>query len=118
MTVTNENNCTATATTTVDYLLNQVYIPNVFTPNNDAKNDYFWVYGNTDVARVAKMSVYDRDNKLLFYTENKAINDEPSGWDGLFNGQKILPGVFVYFIEIEFANGKKEVFKGDVTLIR
>jgi hypothetical protein len=28
------------------------------------------------------------------------------------------PGVFAYFVEVEFDNGSRETFRGNVTLIR
>jgi len=43
-------------------------------------------------------------------------NDPTFGWDGMMKGQKVNPAVFVYVAEIEFVDGQKIVYKGDVTV--
>jgi hypothetical protein len=45
-------------------------------------------------------------------------NDWTNGWDGTFKGQRLNPGVFVYYAEIELVNGETVIRKGDVTLLR
>ncbi len=44
-------------------------------------------------------------------------NDNQVGWDGIFNGNYVNQGVYVYFAEIEFANGTVETLKGSFTVI-
>lgn len=99
-----------------------VYIPNMFTPNNDGKNDYFTVYGGVNVKRINKLKIFDRWGELVFEKENLPPNLEPEGWDGsIKNKSGSLPyntAVFVYWAEVEFINGEVQFFKGDVTLIR
>lgn len=46
------------------------------------------------------------------------INDPSQGWDGLFRGRMMDPGVYVYFFEVVFADGSVRLYKGDVTLVR
>jgi hypothetical protein len=50
------------------------------------------------------------------------LNIQPNrpelGWDGRFQGSYMLPGVYVYWAEIEYADGTTEVFQGDLTLVR
>ena len=43
-------------------------------------------------------------------------NDITVGWDGFFRGKLMNPAVFVYFAEIEFKDGVKIIYKGDVAL--
>ena len=90
---------------------NQIYIPNVFTPNNDGKNDVFLVYGTT-IASV-KMNIYTQWGQLIFQ-----VNSTTSGWDGTFKGVAQPSGVYVYMIEAESSDGTKVIKKGTVTLIR
>ena len=54
--------------------------------------------------------------EVVFENENFQPNDSTEGWDGFFNGEKMNPAVFVYFAEIEFKDGRKIIYKGDVAL--
>jgi len=40
------------------------------------------------------------------------------GWDGIFKGQPMNEQVFVYYLVVEYTNGKDGIFKGDFTLLR
>jgi len=116
--VTDTNGCSAVATSLIRIENQQlVYIPNAFSPNNDGANDVFMIYAGTGVARVVEFRVFDRWGELMFAEENFQPNDPGFGWDGKLNGKTLNPAVFVYFAEIEFVNGRTEIFKGDVTLI-
>ena len=46
------------------------------------------------------------------------LPDGTTGWDGLYGGKALNPGVFIYVIEVERFNGEKEMFSGDVTLVK
>jgi gliding motility-associated-like protein len=99
-----------------------VYIPNVFTPNNDGKNDYFTLYGGVNVKKVLNLKIFDRWGEMVFDKDNFPPNLEMEGWDGsIKNKDNSVPyntAVFVYSAEVEFINGDKQMFKGDVTLIK
>ena len=45
-------------------------------------------------------------------------NDMDFGWGA--DGRNIAEqqGVYVYFVEVRYVNGKTEIFKGDVSLMR
>ena len=55
---------------------------------------------------------------MVFEADNFQPNIPDLGWDGILNGKKLSPAVFVYFTEIEFIDGVTQTFKGDVTLIQ
>lgn len=95
-----------------------VYSPNAFTPNGDGVNDRFTIFGGPDVSNIKVLRVYNRWGELLFQGENLPPNDANSGWDGSFRGKTINSGVFVYYAEVEFINGKVILYKGDVTMHR
>jgi gliding motility-associated-like protein len=99
--------------------LKKVYIPNVFSPNGDNENDKFHPYALEDCVRqVRSMVIFDRWGGIVFQKYNFPINSKEEGWDGQFKGEKLPPDVFVYFVEVEFPDGKTVFYKGDVTLIR
>jgi gliding motility-associated-like protein len=95
-----------------------VFVPNSFSPNGDDANDIFTIYGNASINFVRNLNIYDRWGSLLYYREDLNINDPSQGWDGLFRGEMMPPGVYVYTFEVVFADGSVRLFKGDVTLVR
>ena len=117
--VTDPYGCTAfdEITLTVDKSRN-IFIPNAFTPNGDNINDVFMVYSGHGVSQITRMIVYDRWGELVFEGKNFQPNDPAFGWDGTFRGQPLNPAVFVYYVEVEFVDGVRIPYKGDVTLIR
>ncbi|MEO1514808.1 MAG: gliding motility-associated C-terminal domain-containing protein [Bacteroidota bacterium] len=96
-----------------------VYVPNVFTPNRDGVNETFQIFTNSryDVD-VLSYSIFDRWGELLYRSNNFTILTGDQWWDGTFKGEEMMVGVYVYLIEVQHNNGLKEVFAGDVTLVR
>lgn len=95
-----------------------VYIPNAFSPNNDGHNDIFMVYGGRGVAQVNKFEVFNRWGEVVFRNTEAQPNNPDQGWDGNYRGSLVNPAVYVYVIEVEFIDGEKIMYSGDVTLLR
>ena len=96
-----------------------VYIPNIFSPNGDGENDEFTIFADQKaVVNIHYLQVYSRWGELLWERHDFPPNDVSLGWDGTFQGLPMNPAVFVYQAELEFIDGRKELFKGDVTLER
>ncbi len=98
-----------------------VFIPNVFSPNNDGRNDEFRIFPGPGVQRIKSFRIFSRSGNMVYNVGNDGFDpvEAPSfTWDGQFQGRPLNPGVFVYFAEIEFVDGQTEVFKGDVLLMR
>ncbi len=120
LTVMNENGCTASddVKVIIDDEFN-IFIPNVFSPNDDGANDIFMIFGDVWVQNVRRLSIYDRWGELIHEKENFLTNDPDYGWDGTQRGKKMNPAVFVYYAEIEFREtGVIRVYTGTVTLMR
>ena len=117
--ITDEDGCTAAdeVTITIDKTRN-IFIPNVFSPNNDGTNDIFMIYGGKGVVGVLELKIYDRWGELVFENYDFSTDDPATGWDGSFRGQTINPAVFVYHTKIEFFDGVIIPYVGDVTLVR
>jgi gliding motility-associated-like protein len=108
------NGCYSTDTVVV---ANDCYInyPNVFTPNGDGMNDYFFPRNLLTRGLTSfKMDIYNRWGQLVFTTNSL----DGRGWDGKFNDKDQPQGVFVYMIDATFKDGQKEHHTGNVTLIR
>lgn len=90
----------------------RIYMPNIFTPNNDGKNDVFQIdgYGIYDV----RWSIYDRYGAMIF--EGRSLEDS---WDGTYRGKWLDPAVFVCKIEYRnAATGERGAEWQSVTLVR
>jgi len=97
----------ATATTLTD----EIYVPNIFTPNADGKNDILYVYGN--IIQSMRMQVFNQWGEKVFES-----TDKNSGWDGSYKGRQQPVGVYVYAIRITTTSGNVIDKKGSITLIR
>ncbi len=99
ITAINANNCISTASETI---MVDVFVPNVFTPNNDGINDLF-MPGYF-------LTVFDRYG-LTLYSGN-------SGWDGTYKGNRMSRDT--YFYVLDYFDIKKELHRkqGFVTLVR
>ncbi len=96
----------------------RVFIPNTFTPNQDGLNDNLIIFGGSDVKIIHSFKIYNRWGANLFSATNFPPNDPEFAWDGTFRGEELNPGVYLYFAEIEFVDGRKEILAGDITLIK
>ena len=117
--IANEEGCTAEANLQIVVLNSRfVYIPSAFSPNGDGINDIFQIFIGKNVVSVKDFSIFDRWGESLFQRKDFIPNNTTDGWDGLFRGSFMQSGVYVYYVEIEFSDGKTEIFKGDLTLLR
>jgi len=117
LTVEAPSGCTATDSLTVSVLkIRDVYIPNVFSPNDDGVNDFFTVYGGLEVVEV-KLEIYSRWGELVFRSIGGA-NDDQKGWNGRFRGDVVSPGVFTWRAEVLFYDGIVLPYTGTVTVVR
>jgi gliding motility-associated-like protein len=104
----------------IDVFLNKeriVAVPTGFTPNRDNENDLLLVHGQKGT-KVLKFQVFDRWGELVFQDANFEVNDYTRGWDGSFKEQPMTPGIFIWFLEVEYLDGFKEIKRGQTTLIR
>jgi gliding motility-associated-like protein len=119
LTIEDENNCSATAKTILKINREScVFIPNIFSPNGDGNNDTFFVNGIQNIAQIIQFQVFNRWGGLVFEQRNIQPNDPNVGWDGALNGRPVNSGVFPYSVEIEFIDGRTELFVGTVALVR
>jgi len=93
-----------------------LYVPNVLRPGS-TENGFLSVFSGPEIQFVRNFNVYDRWGNALFSRNDMPTNDPSAGWDGTFRNQKMQPGVYVYYFEIELADGSVEVRKGDVTVV-
>jgi gliding motility-associated-like protein len=95
----------------VDCSLNNIFVPNVFTPNGDGKNDKLLIYGE-NIKRITFI-IFNRWGEEVFRT-----NNSKEGWDGNYKGEAAPAGVYYYRLEVECLANRSLKHKGDITLIR
>jgi gliding motility-associated-like protein len=88
-----------------------IYVPNVFSPNGDNLNDIFKADG-IDILNF-EMRIYDRWGEMIFISK-----DIDQGWNGIFKGSELNPGVYIYLIKGQYTNGNSFSLDGDLTLLR
>ncbi len=120
VTVYDENNCESQAETWVKIEFNKgIYVPNVFSPDNDGQNDIFTIQAaEGPIEEVEFFKVYDRWGTLLYEANNFHPNDEGFGWDGSYRGQNMGNGVYIYLAVVKFKDGSETQVQGDVTLVK
>ena len=96
---------------------NDIFIPNIFSPNGDGQNDCFVSTFSPQIELISyHQMIFDRWGNRMFMTEN--AND---CWDGKFHGEPMVTGVYVSVttIVVRGCSGDKAIKKiGDVTIIR
>ena len=117
MLVIDKNGCRVSdkIVVTVD-VIRPIYFPNIFSANGDALNDRFYPFAGDLVTNIIEFKIFDRWGDLVFSQSNFKPNNYDKGWDGTRNGQRLNAGVYVYYALVEFKDGAKKIFKGDVTL--
>lgn len=118
--VVDENGCSATALLriVVDRRL-QVFVPNIFSPNGDGENDLFYLFASDgSVRQVRSFLVFDRWGETVCEYYEFQPNNPAYGWDGTHRGKPLDPAVFAWFAEVETNDGRIELLKGDLMLVR
>ncbi len=121
VTVTNAQQCTATDQVVVEVQMkrrNAVWVPNVFSPNDDGDNDYLPIFTDQSVSRVITFQIADRWGSLCFRRDDFLTLRERDGWDGMVGKKVAGMGVYAWFAQVEYLDGTRELVEGDVTLLR
>jgi len=87
--------------------------PNVFTPNGDGVNDYFYPSLKCQLVTY-EMNIFNRWGDLVFYSNQPLLQ-----WDGRINdGKKAAEGHYMYVIEYkDVLSGQKNTEKGTFILM-
>lgn len=96
----------------------RLFIPNAFSPNGDGHNDHFYPHAAPEVSEISRLEIFDRWGSQVFKNHHFAPGQPVHGWDGTQRGQPAAVGVYVYFLEALFRDGKRQLFKGELYLVR
>jgi gliding motility-associated-like protein len=109
--VTNDFGCSDTAILTIT-IIEGILIPNVFSPNNDGVNDWFYI-PNTGMKEFS-IEIFNRWGTKLWETTAPEIR-----WDGRTTAGVTVPdGTYFFILKAESLSGKDYSTTGNVTLVR
>ncbi len=82
-------------------------IPNVVTPNNDGKNDYFTLPLATELEECSSYKIFNRWGQLLYESKSTEV------WDTKTKSGELVPqGTYFYIVEIG-----NTIYKGTFTIL-
>ena len=90
----------------------KIFIPNVFSPNNDGVNDLFRAEGINFI--ITQMRIYGRWGTLIYES-----NSPEAVWDGRYKGELLNQDIFVYVISYQNTLlGTENTVSGDVLILK
>ena len=98
-TITDANTCQITDSILVELALG---IPNTITPNNDGKNDDFFII-NIEAYQKVDINIFSRWNDLLYTFSGSGTEYNQTGtrFNGTYNGAKLPMGSYLYIVVID-----------------
>ena len=84
-----------------------IIIPNVFTPNDDGKNDSFEIPG-----------IENYENEVTIISRWGGTIHQSKGYKNDWKGEGLNEGTYYYVVKVKSQSGKWEVYNGYVTLLR
>ncbi|WP_291034873.1 hypothetical protein [Dyadobacter sp. 50-39] len=97
------------------YEKKRIYVPNVFTPNKDGINDYFFPVVNDVVTDVWGFAVYSIEGDTMLYQKpyfNSKMPVRDYGWDGLRPDGSRYKGAFRYKMRVDDLQANKHIVEG------
>ena len=94
------------------------FVPNVFTPNNDGVNDYWFIDVGDDVKNV-RVKVYNRWGQLIYTSTHYELCDEETGeycWNGKDMSENEYCPNGIYYYTVELKDGRNH--KGSFSIFR
>lgn len=92
-------------------VIDQIFIPNAFTPNGDGKNDVLRIYGY--VIKDLNFMVYNQWGEKVFESRSQSV-----AWDGTYKGKPLPVGVYTFVCKMNLIDGKTKEMRGAISLIR
>lgn len=88
-----------------------VYVPNVFTPDGDGVNDFFFPLVS-GVVQSLSMRIFNRWGKEVYASDDLNLK-----WDGKINGTKATDAVYFWILDYIDDKGTSKNLTGTVTLL-
>lgn len=89
------------------------FIPNLFTPNGDGKNDIIIVYGLTQASSFS-FRIYNREGNVMYET-NDILQATSTGWNGTVSGTLQPSGIYYWKVDGKTTNDEPLLLNGKKT---
>ena len=116
LTVSNNQGCSDDVISVLNIIEDAaIYIPNTFSPDGDAFNNTFHVFGKNISSKGFELTVFNRWGEVIFSSQDPNV-----GWDGYVVDRGPSPvGVYSYRLSYSFVNrDESEIIHGHVHLLR
>lgn len=90
----------------------ELFMANAFTPNGDSNNDTYGISNPFALEEFVSIEILDRWGGRVFFADDKFAQ-----WDGTFQGNTLLPGVYLYRVFYR-CSGVDQIRTGSVTMVR
>ncbi len=119
VTATDNFGCKGSDTVMVNIVCKEslVSVPQIFSPNNDGKNDCFRITAS-GVKIITHFVIYGRNGNKVFERNNISPYDNNASWDGMSNSAYLPTGTYIYIIQAICDAGQVYNLQGTVTLLR
>ena len=113
VTVTSDEGCVGVDQATINVVepCADPFLPTIFSPNEDGKNDQLCMYGTCIQAMT--LVIYNRWGEKVFESSN--IED---CWDGKYRGKYVNSGTYVYKVRYTVFGEQEVVKSGNLTVVR
>jgi len=103
--------CATTSTFEIEILDYFLKVPNVFSPNGDGINDYF--FPKFLYIEEISFTIMNKWGEIIFHTDDL----DSRGWDGTYRGEKSIPGNYVYKMNFTTTDGREFSDNGALMLL-
>lgn len=95
-----------------------LYLPNIFSPNNDGVNDALNLVSNRKIL-VKEVAIFNRWGNVMNSSKDIQLvaGEHTNIWDGTYKGDRVQPGVYVVYVEYLDAKGAQQYLISDVTVV-
>ena len=104
--------CCGTEAVEIKIAGTKMFVPNIFTPNDDGINDVFRPYYDAKKLTVQQFTIRDNADKIIWTTEKFNPNENNSAWEGYLTKDSKYTGLFRYTFVVVDAKGVTSVFGG------
>jgi PKD repeat protein len=93
-------------------------IPNIMAPGFGTGEDRFFIPKGIGLETYL-VEVFDKQGTRIWYSDEIDTDGRPTGkWDGMFQGQELPQGAYVWKVKAQFINGSTVHRTGTVTIVR